>query len=282
MRAFLTGTIHFSLVTIPVKFYTATKDLTPQFHQIHTKCNGRITMARRCAACACDVEWAEIGKGHEVDGKMVAFTNEELKALEGDVDSGDITVESAVAPGDVEATLHEKTYWLGPGGDKHKKGAAAPSYTLLLAAMNKTGLELCVTIKMRTRTRFALLAPAPGRDVLALTLLRAPEEIVEPAEIIPAPSNAKDSEHKLACKLIESLVDEKKRPFVDQYRARVLAAIEAKAASGQGTVVTTAAAPAPAVMDLEALLAASIGASGKAGLTPPDAQPKAAPKAKRA
>ena len=51
MRAFWSGEIAFGLVTIPTKLYTATKDLTPQFHQLHKECGSRINLVRRCPKC---------------------------------------------------------------------------------------------------------------------------------------------------------------------------------------------------------------------------------------
>ena len=44
MRAFWTGDVELGIIPIPVKMYTATKDLTPQFHQLHDVCGTRITL----------------------------------------------------------------------------------------------------------------------------------------------------------------------------------------------------------------------------------------------
>ncbi len=85
MRSFWSGEIAFGLVTIPAKLYTATKDLTPQFHQLHKECGTRITLVRRCPKCNRDLGWEEIGKGYEVTkGEYALFSKEELAKLEGD------------------------------------------------------------------------------------------------------------------------------------------------------------------------------------------------------
>ena len=89
MRAFWSGEIAFGLVTIPAKLYTATKDLTPQFHQLHKECGTRISMVRRCPKCSKDLAWEEIGKGYEVaKGEYALFTKEELAKLDGDETGG--------------------------------------------------------------------------------------------------------------------------------------------------------------------------------------------------
>ena len=85
MRAMWSGEIAFGLVTIPAKMYTATKDLTPTFTQLHTECGSKINYVRRCGTCARDVPWEEIGKGYEVSkGQYALFSKEELTTLEGD------------------------------------------------------------------------------------------------------------------------------------------------------------------------------------------------------
>jgi DNA end-binding protein Ku len=283
MKAFLTGTIRFGLITIPIKVYTATQDRAPKFTEIHATCGTRLNHIKRCTHCNVDVPWAEMGKGHEVEGKMIAFTKDELKALDGEGEGGDVEIMQFVEPGEVEPVMYEKAYWLGPGGDKRKKGDAAPSYALLMSTLEDTGLSALVTIKMRSRTRLGVVSPMPAGNakpnVLGLTLLRYPDEVVDAAEIAPAPSKASDKERALARQLVEGLV----APFdpsktVDEHRARVMAFVEARAADASAAAPAPTA-PAPAVMDLEALLAASIGASGKAGVKDTTDTTATAPKA---
>ena len=89
MRAFWSGEIAFGLVTIPAKLYTATKDLTPQFHQLHKECGTRIYDGAPLPQVQPDLAWDEIGKGYEVSkGEYALFTKEELAKLEGDETAG--------------------------------------------------------------------------------------------------------------------------------------------------------------------------------------------------
>lgn len=223
MRAMWSGEIAFGLVTVPAKLYTATKDLTPQFHQLHTECGSRISMARRCAKCNRDVEWAEIGKGYEVTkGEYALFTKEELKKLDGDDTSGGIEIVEFIDPKDVDLVYIGKSYWVGPGGK------SARGFDLLREALLRSGRVAVAKVKLRTRTQMGLLRP--HGKIFALEVMRFADEIVDPKEIvIPDVKAAGDRELALALNLIEQLAapfDPAKHP--DEYRAAVEAAVDRK------------------------------------------------------
>jgi DNA end-binding protein Ku len=87
-RSLRTATLSFGLVTIPVRFYTATSSQSPHFHLIHEECGSRIKQQLFCPACDRVVERKELVRGYEVQGhsehtsEYALFTEEELKALE--------------------------------------------------------------------------------------------------------------------------------------------------------------------------------------------------------
>lgn len=82
-RPFWSGELTFGLVMIPAKLYTARRNLTPTFHQLHRECGSRISMVRRCPKCNRDIEWAEIGKGYAVArGEYACFTAAELARID--------------------------------------------------------------------------------------------------------------------------------------------------------------------------------------------------------
>src|SRR5271167_1811341 len=228
MRAFWSGEIAFGLVTIPAKLYTATKDLTPQFHQLHTACGTRITMVRRCPKCNRDLPWDEIGKGYEVGkGEYALFTKEELAKIEGDESAGAIEIVEFVDPLEVDLAYVEKSYWVGPGS-KNVRG-----YELLRAVLDETKKVALSKVKLRTRTRLALLRPR-GR-LFSLDMMRFAEELVAADEIIPGDTKAANPREKqLALHLISQLTgpfDPTKHP--DAYRGAVLAAVDEKVEAGQ-------------------------------------------------
>jgi DNA end-binding protein Ku len=226
MRAIWSGEIAFGLVTIPAKLYTATKDLTPQFHQLHKECGTRISMARRCAKCSRDIAWDEIGKGYEVSkGEYALFTKEELAKLE-DATTGTIDIAEFVDPLEVDLAYIEKSYWVGPGG-KNSRG-----FALLRTVLEETGRAALARVKLRTRTRLGLLRP---RDKLfSLDVMRFAEELVQPEDIaLPEGKPASDREKQLALHLVEELTgpfDPAKHP--DEYRSAVLAAVDEKIEAG--------------------------------------------------
>lgn len=266
MRAFWSGEIAFGLVTIPAKLYTATKDLTPQFHQLHKECGTRINLVRRCPKCNKDLAWDEIGKGYEVSkGEYALFTKEELAKIEGDDVGSTIEIVEFVNPLEVDLAYIEKSYWIGPGS-KNVRG-----YDLLRSVLDETKKVGLTKVKLRTRTRLALLRPR-GR-LFSLDMMRFAEELVPGDELAPAAQKEpSEREKQLALHLIDELsgpFDPAKHP--DQYRNAVLAAVEEKVEAGEvsreepGTEAAPAAQGAQ-VIDLAELLSRSIKAAGKPGM----------------
>jgi DNA end-binding protein Ku len=269
MRAFWSGEIAFGLVTIPAKLYTATKDLTPQFHQLHRECGTRVNLVRRCPKCNRDLRWDEIGKGYEVSkGEYALFSKEELAKLDGDDDKGTIEIVEFVDPLEVDLAYLEKSYWIGPGS-KNVRG-----YQLLRAVLDETKKVALAKVRIRTRTRLALVRPR-GR-LFSLDMMRFAEELLPADELAPAEGKAvTDREKQLALHLIDELsgpFDPAKHP--DEYRSAVLAAVDEKVEAGEVSRDATAgeeAAPAAAtatgaqVIDLAELLSRSIKGAAKPG-----------------
>jgi DNA end-binding protein Ku len=269
MRSFWSGEIAFGLVTIPAKLYTATKDLMPQFHQLHKECGTRVSMVRRCPKCSRDLAWEEIGKGYEVSkGEYALFSKEELAKLEGDETAGTIEIVEFVDPLEVDLAYIEKSYWVGPGG-KNARG-----YELLRSVLADTKRVALAKVRLRTRTRLALLRPR-GR-LFSLDMMRFAEELVAADEMAPAEGKpANDRERQLALHLVDELsgpFDAAKHP--DEYRSAVLAAVEDKVEAGQvardtsqdGEAAAARGASAGAqVIDLAELLSRSIQVANKPG-----------------
>ena len=264
MRAFWSGEISFGLVTIPAKLYTATKDLTPQFHQLHKECGTRINMVRRCPKCNLDLPYDQIGKGYEVaKGEYALFTKEELAKLDGDESGGSIEIVEFVDPLEVDLAYVEKSYWIGPGS-KNVRG-----YDLLRSVLADTKKVALAKVRLRTRTRLALVRPR-GK-LFSLDMMRFAEELVSGDELAPADQKEPSPREKqLALHLVEELsgpFDPARHP--DEYRNAVLAAVDQKVEAGE--VSRDAAeeeAPAAAtskgaqVIDLAELLSRSIKAAG--------------------
>jgi DNA end-binding protein Ku len=230
MRAIWTGEIAFGLVTIPVKLYTATRDLTPQFTTLHKECGSKVQMVRRCPTCRRDVEFGELGKGYEVEsGTYALFTKEELAALDGGDPSGAVEIVEFVEPLAIDLAYVDKTYWVGAGG-KNSRG-----FSLLREALVASGRVALAKTKLRSRTRLAVLRP--HGKLFALEMMRYADEIVDSAGVdVPDAKPATPRELELALDLVKALsgpFDPTKHP--DQYRAAVEAAVGEKTASSSLT-----------------------------------------------
>jgi DNA end-binding protein Ku len=228
MRSFWSGEIAFGLVTIPAKLYTATRNLTPRFHLLHKECGTPIVTVRRCPKHQRDLSWDEIGKGYEVSkGEYVLFTPEELAKLDGGEASGTIEIVEFVDPREVDFAYIEGSYWVGPSG-KNLRG-----YELLRRVLGQTKRVALAKVRLRTRTRLALLRPR-GR-LFALDMLRFAEELVPADEIAPPEGKeANPRETQLAMHLVDELsgtFDPQKHP--DSYRTAVLSAVDEKIEAGE-------------------------------------------------
>jgi DNA end-binding protein Ku len=254
MRAIWTGEIAFGLVTIPVRLYTATRDLTPHFTTLHRECGGRVHMARRCSTCDRDVDFGELGKGYEVGkGVYALFTKEELAKLEDDDAGGTIEIVAFVEPGAIDLSYIDKSYWVGVGG-KNSRG-----FALLQHVLTETHRVALAKTKLRSRTRLAVVRP--HGKLFALEMMRYADEIVNPDAIdVPEPRPASPRELELAHGLVQALsgpFDPARHP--DQYRAAVAAAVEDKTASCELTQQpVTADRALGKVIDLAELLARSL------------------------
>ncbi|GAC1585123.1 MAG: Ku protein [Polyangiales bacterium] len=229
MRAIWTGEISFGLVAIPVQLLSATRDLSPHFHYIHKKCGTRIETVRRCPHCEADVAWKDIGKGYEVSkGKYALFSKEELSKLEDEESAQGIDIAEFVDRSEVDLAYIQTSYWVAPSGK------TARAYQLLREALEKTGKAAIARVRIRSRTRLALLRPRDGR--LCLDMMRFGDELIDAKEIaLPegrvtgrsAAGSAKEG--ALAIHLIKQMTtrfDPKKHP--DDYRILVNEAVKRK------------------------------------------------------
>ncbi|GAC1558497.1 MAG: Ku protein [Polyangiales bacterium] len=230
MRAIWTGEISFGLVAIPVRLYAATKDLAPHFHYVHKKCGTKIVTVRRCPHCDVDVPWDDIVKGYEVSkGRYAKFSKKELESLEDEGEASGIDIAEFVDPGQVDLAYIEKSYWVGPAG-KTTRG-----YDLLREALEKTEKAAIAKVKIRSRTRMALLRPREGR--FALDMMRYGDELVDAGEVeVPKGHKAATArELSLALGLIAQLTaktfDPSRHP--DDYRAAVARAVDEKVAEDE-------------------------------------------------
>lgn len=252
-RATGSGTISFGLVSIPIKLYTATSAQQVSFNLLHKKCGGRMKQQYFCPTDDEVVPRTDFVKGFEhVKDHFVQFTEEELKKLEGEK-SERLEILEFVPESSVDLLYIDKTYYLGPdkGGDR--------AYKLLSDAMKKTGRVAVGRFSTRGRDQLVLVRSYRGGLLLHYVYyadeVRSFDEVERPSDNV----SFKAVEEELAERLIEQLSVTEFEPekFKDEYRERVLAAVEQKAAGEELHVAP--AEPVAQVIDLFEALKRSLG-----------------------
>src|SRR5881396_1211911 len=264
------GTISFGLVSIPIKMYTAASSAGVSFNLLHAKCGNRIKMQQFCPVCNEVVDRAGLVKGYEfAKDQYVRFTDEELKALEGEA-SKVIDIAEFVPLPTVDPIYFEKTYYLGPdkGGEK--------AYRLLADAMAKTDRVALATFVMRGKESLVLIRPVQGG--LMLHTMYFADEVRDFSEVGKGESaTLKEGELQLALQLIDGLSSDTFSPekYRDEYRERVLELVnqkvEGKEVSAAGPQVQRA-----QVIDLMEALKQSLARRAAAPPAAPPAAPAAA------
>jgi DNA end-binding protein Ku len=198
-----TATLNFGLVTIPVRFYTATWSRSPHFHLIHEQCGSRIKQQLFCPTCGRVVERNELVRGYEVqghsehDGQYVLFTDEELRALE-TAASPALDIAEFVPLDKIDPTYFESTYYLGP------EKAGEKAYRLLVETMPDTGLAAVIQFVWRGKENVAAVRAQDG--TLVLHTLFFADEVRDSKEIETSKAEVRDAELRLAKRLVDELV----------------------------------------------------------------------------
>ncbi len=274
-RAIWSGAISFGLVNVPVKLYSATSPKTVRFHQLSSKTGARIRQKRVDPSTGDEVPYEEIVKGYEISpDRYVLIEPEELDALDPKA-TKTIDIEDFVDLADIDPIFYDHSYYLAPSA------GGAKAYRLLLNAMRESGKVGIGRVVLRSKQQLCALRPTG--DVLTLSTMLFGDEVLAPDRLDELDSigeaGASDRELKMAEQLIASLSREfDPTRYHDEYRERVIALIERKAAGEEIAVEPEVEEPA-AAPDLMAALEASLAAV-HSDEEPAD-KPKAAPKKPR-
>ena len=251
------GTVSFALLSIPVKLYTATRSKDISFNQIERSTGGRIKQKRVSATSGEEVASEDILKGYDLGGdRYVIVKPEELEALLPKDRNNEKTIQilDFVSMEDIDPLYFEKGYYLAPD-----KGGARP-YALLAKAMTESKKVAIAKVVLRQKEYLTAIRPLNG--MLCMETMYFADEVVDPAEIDGLEHNIDIAEKELdmAKMLVEaSSSDFEPTKYKDEYREKVLAMIEAKAAGT--TFEMPAVEEAPKVVDLMAALEASLAAA---------------------
>jgi DNA end-binding protein Ku len=226
MRAIWKGAIAFGLVNVPVKVYSATEDHDISLHQVHNADGGRIRYQRRCEVCGEVVDYSDIEKAFEEDGRTVVLSKDELKSIPAE-NSHEIEVVQFVPSEQLEPMMFEKSYYLEPDSKSPK------AYVLLRRALEDTDRVAIVQFALREKTRLGALRIKD--DVLVLQSLLWPDEVREANfPSLDASIKISSQERDMSAALVESMAaDFDPASFTDEYQVQLRQLIEAKLEQGE-------------------------------------------------
>ncbi|TWV53721.1 Ku protein [Streptomyces misionensis] len=222
-RTIWSGAISFGLVTVPINVQSATEDHSIHFHQYHLADQGRIRYRKVCELEDREVSQDEIGKGYELTKtQVVPITDEDLSNLPLPTAKA-IEIDAFVPLESVDPLKIAEGYYLQPAGQ-----VAAKPYKLLVEALGRSAKVAVAKYAWSGRERLGLLRVKD--DVLVLHAMRWPDEIRDPAELLPPPVEVTDDEIGGALALMETMtVDKLEGPeFHDRYTEAIAEIIEAK------------------------------------------------------
>jgi DNA end-binding protein Ku len=223
LRPLRNATISFGLVSIPVRFYTATKSEDIHFNLLHESCGTRVNRKWWCPHHEKIVDSDELIRAYPISkNKYVTFTDEEIETLETD-DNRALEITEFVDLHEIDPVFFEKAYFLGPspGGGK--------TYRLLAQAMKKQDKVAVANWVATGRQHLVVLRPYEKGLVLHTMYYADEVRDFSAIEIEDAP--VREKEVQLAEMLINELTEKKFDPlaFKDEYRQRLLDRIRAKA-----------------------------------------------------
>jgi DNA end-binding protein Ku len=255
-RSLWNGAIRFGLVNVPIKVYGAASSKQIRFRELHVTDGAPLEHKRVCSKEDKEVPYDEVVRGYETSpGRYVVLTKDEIEAPSRERGKT-IDLEDFVPGEQIEPVFYDTPYWLGPQKDSDE------AYSVLLAALEKTGLVGIGRFALRTREQLVALYPVDG--ALRISTMRFHDEVVEPDDLdLPQPSKkVTDKEAKMADALVSSLRTEfDATEYDDTYRERVLEVVEAKAAGRQ--IVVPEADEETGDTDLMALLEQSVSGARK-------------------
>ncbi len=198
------GFLKLSLVSVPVKAYTATATGSEiALHQLHAKTHTRIQY-KKFAPEVGEVSNDEIVKGYEYDkGQYVIIDEDEIDKLRTENDKS-IRIDGFIKPEALSSIyMGGKTYYLTPDGPVGQK-----PYNLLRKGMEENGVYGIAEVVISQKEQVVLLQSVDG--LMAMTVLNRKDE-VKPVSAFKdeiAQTESTEAERSLADTLIKASIIE--------------------------------------------------------------------------
>lgn len=282
------GYLKISLVSVPVKAYTATNSASSiALNQLHEPCHSRIKYKKVCPLHG-EVSNDEIVSGYEfAKGQYAVIDTSELQKLRAENDKS-ISVEQFVDEEEIDDRyLTGSCYFLVPDGPVGQK-----AYSLVRDVMIQSKLRGIAQIVLSNKEQLVLLRPV--ENLISMFVLRHAAELKLPSAFSDEVGEVSPSaqELKLTRQLMEGLHEKKFNidRYPDKYTENLTELIQAKVEGKE--IVTPQATDEPQVINLMDALKASISKVKPATKAPPHqaaskrsrtrkAAPKTAPAKKR-
>jgi DNA end-binding protein Ku len=231
-RAYWKGYLKLSLVSCPVKLYSATASAASRvsFNMIHKDTRNRVSQKYYDAELG-EVDRADLVKGYQFEkDKYVIVTPEELESIEIE-SSKTISIDGFVDASEIDPLYLDSPYFLAPDGP-----VAEETYAVILEAMKQTGKVAIARIVLSGRERLVTIQPK-GEGFL-LTTLRAAKEVRDAAETFDK-LNIKISDDMLA--MARQIIEQKSihfdpAAFEDHYEQALLTLVRSKIAGGEPVI----------------------------------------------
>ena len=269
-RSVWKGFIQFSLVSVPVKAYTAANSSggRVQLNQLHAECNSRIKYTKTCPVHG-EVAADQIVSGYEfAKGQYVIIDPDELDKLTPPAEKA-VTLQNFIRRTDIpDRYFCGRTLYLVPDGLVGQK-----PYNLLHRVMTEGGRVGFAKVVMNGKEKLMLIQPV--ERLLAMSELAYDQELKKPGDFGDEVTTVEvtPDEVKLARTLTEAMAEDEFdiSVFKDSYADNLAALIEAKV-NGKQVVAPPEEAP-PQVINLMEALQRSVEATKKAaaaaGAKPP-------------
>jgi len=224
MRAIWKGHIRFSLVTIPIRVYSALDTAeTVSFNQLHKEDQGRVGYDKKCKKCGKSVAMEEIVKGFEYEkDRYVVLEPEDFEKVKLP-STRIIEMEGFVKKAEVHPALFDSPYFIGPDGE-----VASKAYSLLQKTLDESGKLGVGRVVLRDREDVVLLGPQ--ENGLMMYKLRYPNELRNIKDVPQLNGMVTDKEQlKLAKTLVDSMTTSlSKIDLKDRYQEALKEIIQAK------------------------------------------------------
>jgi DNA end-binding protein Ku len=224
-RPLWSGSLSFGLVNVPVALYSAVRDRSVRFNQLHEPDGSPIETRRVCSHEEREVPWDEIAKGYELDdGRWLLLSDTDLDSA-APRKSHTIDIECFVEEQEIDPIYLDRPYLLVPENE-----SAARAYALLGEAMRRSGKVAVGRFVLRAKEH--LVSIRPRAELLTLTTMRFHDEVRasgEIAEEIDAAAAPSSEQIENAMAIIEELeVPFDPTSYRDEHRAHLERIIKRK------------------------------------------------------